>query len=405
LLSHSLPLPTPPPQALVTLPAMGASAGSIPCCSTALGQDKQADLILKIRRRVQDTDPVQVACQLALPLDNPSTPEDDSACSHSSAVFAEQKAGQWKLSRLFTLDIKELESLDIDEAQQALEKPEARPTHHFRSGAVYTGQWRGKARHGFGIQSWLDGTRYEGEWVDNMAEGRGRITFANGDVYTGEWHCGSFHGMGTYRASDGTKYVGEWSEDQRHGHGMEITREGVKYAGHFSAGYKEGRGICLWPDGGQYCGNWSADMINGLGVHRNARGGVFRGRWLHAARHGIGCHVWNDGRCYMGTYENNREAGFGCYLNEDGVECTVGYWHGGLFLRQSPLTTDLHLQPALVHLAALQPEPTTPGSDEVVLKRSYSWSSDGTLEMRSSGDKREKRRVSFGFVDKFPYAA
>merc|ERR1719443_511452 len=50
-----------------------------------------------------------------------------------------------------------------------------RPAHPFASGAVYTGQWRGPHRHGFGRQMWQDGALYEGEWKDNQADGAGRF--------------------------------------------------------------------------------------------------------------------------------------------------------------------------------------------------------------------------------------
>jgi len=36
---------------------------------------------------------------------------------------------------------------------------------------VYEGQWLGKARDGHGKQVWPDGSRYEGEWKDDKANG------------------------------------------------------------------------------------------------------------------------------------------------------------------------------------------------------------------------------------------
>lgn len=41
---------------------------------------------------------------------------------------------------------------------------ENREEYKFKNGAVYKGQWKGEVRHGFGIQIWPDGARYEGHW-------------------------------------------------------------------------------------------------------------------------------------------------------------------------------------------------------------------------------------------------
>jgi hypothetical protein len=35
-------------------------------------------------------------------------------------------------------------------------------TFVYKSGAKYTGQWKGGFRHGLGIMEWTDGAKYEG---------------------------------------------------------------------------------------------------------------------------------------------------------------------------------------------------------------------------------------------------
>jgi hypothetical protein len=44
---------------------------------------------------------------------------------------------------------------------------ESRDEFHFSSGAVYTGEWKGQFRHGFGKQQWRDNAVYEGYWENN----------------------------------------------------------------------------------------------------------------------------------------------------------------------------------------------------------------------------------------------
>ena len=53
--------------------------------------------------------------------------------------------------------------------------------------AVYKGQWKGKMRHGYGVQVWPDGARYEGYWQNDKANGKGKFYHVEGDIYEGEW--------------------------------------------------------------------------------------------------------------------------------------------------------------------------------------------------------------------------
>ena len=43
-----------------------------------------------------------------------------------------------------------------------------------------------------------DGGRYEGEFMNNQAHGKGSITFVSGAKYEGMWQMGNMHGPGTY---------------------------------------------------------------------------------------------------------------------------------------------------------------------------------------------------------------
>ena len=43
-----------------------------------------------------------------------------------------------------------------------------------------------------------DGSKYEGQWVDDMRHGNGTYTYVNGDVYSGEWTGNNRHGQGVY---------------------------------------------------------------------------------------------------------------------------------------------------------------------------------------------------------------
>jgi hypothetical protein len=62
---------------------------------------------------------------------------------------------------------------------------EKRPAYTFKSGAIYTGEWVGNKRDGFGVQTWPDGAKYEGEWKNNKAQGKGKFWHVDGDVFEG----------------------------------------------------------------------------------------------------------------------------------------------------------------------------------------------------------------------------
>ena len=49
-----------------------------------------------------------------------------------------------------------------------------------------------------------DGDVYEGEWVDDKANGKGKYFHANGANYDGEWKNDLQHGEGVEKWSDGS---------------------------------------------------------------------------------------------------------------------------------------------------------------------------------------------------------
>lgn len=53
-------------------------------------------------------------------------------------------------------------------------------------------------RNGRGVQVWEDGSRYEGEWINDRACGKGKLVHGNGDVYEGEWKDDKANGYGVY---------------------------------------------------------------------------------------------------------------------------------------------------------------------------------------------------------------
>ena len=61
-------------------------------------------------------------------------------------------------------------------------------------------------RHCYGVQVWPDGSKYEGQWYQDTACGKGKLIHADGDIYEGEWFNDKAHGYGVYTHSNGAKY-------------------------------------------------------------------------------------------------------------------------------------------------------------------------------------------------------
>ena len=51
---------------------------------------------------------------------------------------------------------------------------------------------------GFGIYTWQDGRKYEGQYKKDKKHGNGVYTWADGRKYDGEWQNGRQHGKGKY---------------------------------------------------------------------------------------------------------------------------------------------------------------------------------------------------------------
>lgn len=91
---------------------------------------------------------------------------------------------------------------------------EKRAPYTYKTGAIYTGEWKGGFRDGQGKMTWSDGASYDGEWLHNKAYGFGKFNHADGDLYQGNWANDKTNGVGVYLHVNGAKYQGEWKDDQ-----------------------------------------------------------------------------------------------------------------------------------------------------------------------------------------------
>ena len=120
-------------------------------------------------------------------------------------------------------------------------------------------------RHGKGVRVFPDGSRYEGEWFQDLCHGFG--------VYVGGGPLG-------------VRYEGEWKDGRRHG-------AGVESYGH------TGNGRCICPLGG---------------VHLGGARCFYDGAWEDGLYHGEGTFTCADGRQYHGAWSKGKRHGFGRYV-------------------------------------------------------------------------------------------
>ena len=143
-----------------------------------------------------------------------------------------------------------------------------------RVGFIAGSSYQGGLGQGKATFVFSDGETYEGEWLDNMYEGQGKVRYTNGNTYAGGWKANLQDGQGKQVWISGSTYEGEWKEGYQHGHGVYTlagTTTGFNvYDGQWERGRKEGRGKLTISKKNaileEYDGEWKADRRHGKGM-------------------------------------------------------------------------------------------------------------------------------------------
>ena len=96
---------------------------------------------------------------------------------------------------------------------------------------IYQGNWVDDVRSGEGKITWKNPKSntltYGGNLENDQPNGKGLMTYANQDTYAGYWKDGKRDEYGELRYADGRmKYEGEWENDQMNGKGILYNYEG-----------------------------------------------------------------------------------------------------------------------------------------------------------------------------------
>ncbi len=159
---------------------------------------------------------------------------------------------------------------------------------------VQSGCIRGNCENGKGLVVYPDGSRYEGDFLQNKPHGEGVFHYPNGDRYNGQFRNGLRNGAGRLSYASGGTAEGLWRDgelagsherkgcvegDCIQGFGTYIFQDGAKYIGTFKNNYPDGRGIVLYANGEKYEGQMAGGAFNGYGQLSTADGVKFTGIW------------------------------------------------------------------------------------------------------------------------------
>ena len=140
----------------------------------------------------------------------------------------------------------------------------------FSNGDTWAGEGEfddnGRLMNGKGIYKWASGNIFDGQIVDGMMHGEGKMTYKDGREYSGGWFKAKRHGKGTCKWPEGDVYSGEWLADEQQGEGKMTYKDGSQYVGEWLLGKRHGFGIytSMWK-AYQYKGGWSNDKMHGKG--------------------------------------------------------------------------------------------------------------------------------------------
>lgn len=110
-------------------------------------------------------------------------------------------------------------------------------------GSIYSGDFCGTKRHGYGELTLLNKENYQGTWKDDKKDGYGVYTWPDGRRYYGGWYQDFRHGMGVMTFQNGEIYEGNWDKDTMHGDGLYVwsdrAEQGVWDHGKKISGHKK----------------------------------------------------------------------------------------------------------------------------------------------------------------------
>lgn len=151
-----------------------------------------------------------------------------------------------------------------------------------------------------------DGSKYVGELVNGLANGKGKRIWDDGHVYEGEFFNGREDGMGEHKYPNGEVYNGEFRNGLKHGLFNNVEKKPTftgTFYGSYQADKKNGPALLTYEDGALTFCIYKDDVYDGLMMSVNAdktmsqlceyANGEVKGEVYHFKLEKI--EVWADG--------------------------------------------------------------------------------------------------------------
>ncbi|MCG8427354.1 MAG: caspase family protein [Chromatiales bacterium] len=185
-------------------------------------------------------------------------------------------------------------------------------------GALYQGETLNGLLHGSGRLAWSNGDKYEGQFKDGFMHGDGVMQYASGDRYKGEFKLGYQTGLGRWDGPVGQYYVGEFLQSYFDGKGELHYEDGSSYKGDFKLGKLHGLGVLKDEYGNTYSGEFVNDKFTGQGKLRDVEGNTYTGGFKNWEFSGAGEYVTVAGDTYRGAFVDGVLTGKGTHLRSNG---------------------------------------------------------------------------------------
>ena len=172
-------------------------------------------------------------------------------------------------------------------------------------GSVYTGGIKNGLFHGQGMRLHPNGEKYEGNYVDGQASGRGVWSTQEGR-YEGQFLRGMYDGTGILIRANKYRYEGEFKDGEFDGNGVYASADGYKAKGQFKAGQLNGTGSCVYASGTTATGEFKNGELNGTGIKQYADGWKAEGMFKNGVLNGQGVLWSSSGKKYEGFFKNGK---------------------------------------------------------------------------------------------------
>lgn len=152
----------------------------------------------------------------------------------------------------------------------------------------------------------FNGKEYEGEFVDGIVDGTGKLVKEHLYSYEGEFVNGMANGTGTLVRNGLYTYKGKFVNGVAKGDCIIIFENIGEYKGQFVYNDKTNKGTFIYKKGEEYEGDFFNGLPHGLGKVKYKKGEKYEGDFFNGLPHGYGKRNYIDGSIYEGEFQQGK---------------------------------------------------------------------------------------------------